>query len=117
MNEIQEKSMVARSKNLAKLLSECIDFEDHGYIPSDFRSPLEFKFPYENSLGRANWEMIAATVIDHSQDEGVWTYIKNIEESYDIEGMMRAGFLRKTDKGYTLTPRALDRIAEKYLLD
>ena len=86
------------------------------YQPSDFQPPSIS--PYIDTLGKSEWEYIAAHIIRESQKAGTWTPVKDFSalqiNDLDIREMIHVGKLVETKEGYMLTNDTLEEIAKKY---
>ena len=87
------------------------------YRPSDFQAPVHGTH-YIDTLGKAEWEIIATHIIKESQRAGKWVPLKDYRhlnvEDYDLKEMVDVGKLVETVNGYMLTDDCLDQIAKKY---
>ncbi len=95
------------------------------YSPSDFQSTIDF---YLNTLGKFEFERIAAYIIARSQEAGKWVRTKDIgglEKSVSItsvmlgystvkDEMIACGYLEENENGFMLTEKAMEKIVEKY---
>ncbi|MBI4140984.1 hypothetical protein HY485_04060 [Candidatus Woesearchaeota archaeon] len=92
------------------------------YHPNDFEEPTSYQH-YVDTLGKAEFEIIATHIIRVSQIEGKWTpvnsfpetlFSNNTELNHRLKQMVKCGHLDKTDDGFTLPQETLEMIAKKY---
>ncbi len=82
----------AKPKNLAKLLQRC-EFEAAN---NPFRGAFDNEF----------WEYV---VLDHYKSlQKTGKPLQEIDRYYDTKGMIKAGFLFRTETGYNLTEKAIE---------
>lgn len=85
--------------------------------PRDIAPPPKYA-PYTDTLGKSEFEWIAAYLIFASQQAGKWVALqqfpkKHVDEQ-DLQEMITCGRLIKTDQGYQLTRDTIDDLAKAY---
>lgn len=83
--------------------------------PRDIQRP-EPIVPYQDTLGKSQYESVAAIIICVSQIRGEWTPLETLPkgERLYLPDMLRSGHLEQTEEGYMLSQRTIERIAEKF---
>ena len=81
------------------------------YQPRDIQEPGTP--PYLDTLGKSEWEEIAAHIITESQKAGTWVRVTRLNYP-DIKGMKQGGKLEETAEGYHLTEHCIEEIWKKY---
>tara|TARA_Y100000310_G_C20475722_1_gene712302 strand:- start:441 stop:752 length:312 start_codon:yes stop_codon:yes gene_type:complete len=83
------------------------------YRPDEFQSPVGEVSPYCDTLGKCEYEMVAASLIHASQKAGRWVPIK-IGGRLDDLPMKKEGLIEVVEGGVVLTDLALAQIHAKY---
>ncbi|MBI2044905.1 hypothetical protein HYT23_02515 [Candidatus Pacearchaeota archaeon] len=84
------------------------------YNPSCIQSPVGVVNPFCGTMGRIEWELVAAYLVSKSQRNGDWTSIQQFHPDYDTQGMVNRGLLRRDDSGFMLTEKAIERLVKEY---
>lgn len=95
---------------------EVSKYAHYKYSPNDFMPPDMMVKQYLCTLGRCEWEIIAAQIVEKSKEKGKWSPITAEEANgYLEQEMIDVGYLEETNEGYMLTEKALGQIAMRYL--
>lgn len=83
--------------------------------PDEIQSPIGKTCPFCGTLGRTEYELIAAHIICRSQKAGKWVGWKYNSATQEDVGMIEAGFAKETPQGLLkLTNKAKLLLHEKY---
>ena len=78
--------------------------------PENIQSPIGEVCPYCGTLGRTEWELVAAVLVSTAQETGSWKAIdisgwhRSLKD--EIPGMVKAGWMRGANDCYQLTQKA-----------
>ncbi len=69
---------------------------------------------FHGAFNNESWEYIVTDMLNASTDRTSFVPLREIDPYYDSEGMIKVGYLRRTEKGYELTEAGLQKIS-RYL--
>jgi len=82
------------------------------YEPKDFQLINDGLF-LTNTLGKSEYETLAAKIIMQSQEAGKWVPLKEYSEA-DYRHMNETEHFEENEEGFMLSNQALEQIIEKY---
>jgi hypothetical protein len=83
-----------------------------GVDPSDVATPFgRGRDLYDGAFDdNPFWGACVAHMVEGSQTQDGWVVLPSLPDSYDLEGMQKAGLLTVDEKGYQLTEAAIERL-------